>query len=60
MKEIVKHMLMKLTQEKGEVSVEWALVAVIMGLIISTVFMPGVSGALTTAITTISGYLSAA
>lgn len=60
MKELVKYLYMKLNQEKGEVSVEWALVAVIMGLIITTVFSPGVSAALTAAIATISGYLTSA
>jgi Flp pilus assembly pilin Flp len=60
MKEIVKNMLMKLKQEKGEVSVDWALVAVIMGLVITTVFSPGIKAALNAALTTIEGYLTAA
>jgi len=60
MKKIMKYMSLKLKEEKGEVSVEWALVAVIMGFIIYSVLNPGVSAALTTAIATISGYLTAA
>ena len=60
MKEIMKYMSKKLKEEKGEVSVEWALVAIFMGLAISTVFSPGIQAALTTALGTISGYLSAA
>ena len=59
MKEMLKYVQLKLQEEKGEVSVEWALVAVIMAVIIATVFNPGISGALTTAIGTISSYLTA-
>jgi Flp pilus assembly pilin Flp len=56
MKEILMYTLRKLQQKKGEVSVEWALVAVIMAGIILTVFSPGVSGALTGAM----GYITSA
>ncbi len=56
----MKAMLKKLQSEKGEVSVEWALVAVIMSVIILAVFYPGVQGALTTAITTITTALTGA
>ncbi len=58
MKEIMKYMFRKLKQEKGEVSVEWALVAVAMGSVIVLVFSPGITAALTTALATISGYLT--
>jgi len=60
MKEMLRYMRMKLKQEKGEVSVEWALVAVIMAGVILAVFMPGVSGALTAAIATITSALTTA
>lgn len=60
MKEIMKYMFMKLKQEKGEVSVEWALVAIFMGLAISTVFSPGIQAALLAALGTITGYLTTA
>ena len=60
MKEMLKYVQMKLKAEKGEVSVEWALVAVIMAAIIVTVFSPGVSGALQGAIDAISIKLSTA
>ncbi len=53
MLEMLRYLKLKLQQEKGEVSVEWALVAVIMTLIIATVFLPGVRGGLDTAMTTI-------
>ena len=51
---------MKLKEEKGEVSVEWALVATIMAVIILAVFYPGVQTALQNAITTISNTLNQA
>ena len=60
MKEMLRYMRMKLQEETGEVSVEWALVAVIMALIIATVFNPGVSAALTAAIARISDTISTA
>jgi Flp pilus assembly pilin Flp len=60
MKKMLKEMHKKLKQEKGEVSVEWALVAVAMGSIIILVFNPGITAALSTAIATISGYLTTA
>ncbi len=58
MKETLKNMLMKLKEEKGEVSVEWALVAVIMAGIIVLVFSPGVSSALQAAIDNITTALT--
>jgi Flp pilus assembly pilin Flp len=60
MKEILRYIKMKLQAEKGEVSVEWALVAVIMALIIAGVFNPGVSAALTAAIQRISDTIASA
>ncbi len=60
MMEILKHMFGKVKQEKGEVSVEWALVAIFMGLAISVVFSPGIQAALTAALGTITGYLTTA
>lgn len=57
MKEMLRYLQMKLQQEKGEVSVEWALVALIMALIIAVVFLPGVRGGLDSAIQTISAKL---
>ncbi len=56
----MKKFFRKLKEEKGEVSVEWALVAAFMGFVIMSVFLPGVSSALSTALTTISGYLTSA
>ena len=60
MKKMLKYMFKKVKGEKGEVSVEWALVAVAMGSIILLVFSPGIKAALNTAIATISGYLTTA
>ncbi len=60
MKEMLRYVLMKLKQEKGEVSVEWALVAVIMAIIIAGVFMPGVQGGIQTAIDKIKSTLTTA
>jgi len=60
MMEILKHLKMKLKEEKGEVSVEWALVAVFMTIARSAVFLPGVQAALTTAIGYISSQLTGA
>lgn len=57
MKKTLEHVVMKLKDQKGEVSVEWALVAVIMALIIVAVFAPGVSGGLSTALSNVSGQL---
>ncbi len=57
MKEMLRYLQLKLQQEKGEVSVEWALVALIMALIIAVVFLPGVRGGLDSAIQTITGQL---
>ncbi len=55
--EMWNYLRMKLKQEKGEVSVEWALVAVMMALIIALVFMPGVRGGLQTALSNITAKL---
>ncbi len=55
-----RYLQMKLKQEKGEVSVEWALVAVIMAVIIVAVFMPGVRGGIQGAIDTITTQLKTA
>ncbi len=55
--EMWNYLRMKLKQEKGEVSVEWALVAVMMALIIALVFMPGVRGGLQTALGNITAKL---
>ncbi len=60
MKEMLRYMSMKLKQEKGEVSVEWALVAVIMAGVILAVFMPGVRGALQGAVDSITAALTTA
>lgn len=60
MKEILRYMWMKLQAEKGEVSVEWVMVAVIMAIIILGAFLPGVGGALNTAITAISTAITTA
>ena len=60
MKEMLKYVEMKLKEEKGEVSVEWSLVAIFMAVAIATVFSPGIQAALTAALGTISGYLTTA
>ncbi len=60
LKEMWKYLQIKLKQEKGEVSVEWALVAVIMALIIVAVFMPGVRGGIQTAVTQVQSSLETA
>ncbi len=56
----MKKFFRKLKEEKGEVSVEWALVAVIMAAIIVLVFSPGVRDALSAAIASISSALTTA
>jgi len=53
-------MRMKLQDVKGEVSVEWVLVAVIMAIIIVGVFNPSVQTMLQTAIQAISTQISGA
>ena len=53
------YLQMKLKDEKGEVSVEWALVATIMAVIILAVFYPGVQTMLQNAITNISNDVAA-
>ncbi len=58
MKEMLRYLRMKLQQERGEVSVEWALVAVIMAGVILTVFLPGVGEALGQAIDAIKAALT--
>ncbi len=60
MKEMFRYLQMKLKQEKGEVSVEWALVAVIMAVIIVGAFLPGVRGGIQGAIQTIQDSLTTA
>jgi len=60
MKEILRYMRMKLQDEKGEVSVEWVLVAVIMAIIIVLAFSPTVQAMLTQAIGRISTEVSTA
>ncbi len=60
MKEMLRYLWMKLQEEKGEVSVEWVLVAVIMAGIILTVFSPGVTGALNAGIGYITGVINGA
>jgi len=60
MKELLMYIQMKLKEEKGEVSVEWALVAVIMCVIILATFMPGVTGALAAGIASITAALTTA
>ncbi len=56
----MKKFFRKLREEKGEVSVEWALVAVIMAFIILGTFLPGVTGAISAAIANISSALTTA
>jgi Flp pilus assembly pilin Flp len=58
MKEMLTYLRLKMQQEKGEVSIEWALVAVVMAIIIIGAFMPGVQTGLQTAITKINGMLN--
>lgn len=60
MNKIWNYIQMKLKEEKGEVSVEWALVAVIMAFIILGVFSPGVKEALNQAIDGIKSAISSA
>ena len=54
MKEMLRYMRMKLQDVKGEVSVEWVLVAVIMAIIIVLAFSPTVQTMLTQAVGRIS------
>ncbi len=58
MKDMFLRLYVKVKDQKGEVSVEWALVAVAMALIIIAVFLPGVKGGLDTAITNIKTKLA--
>lgn len=60
MKEMLRYIRMKLQEEKGEVSVEWVLVAVIMAIIIIGVFNPTVATMLTDAIKVISDKIASA
>ena len=60
MKEILRYMWTKLKAEKGEVSVEWVLVAVIMAIIIVGAFSPTVQAMLQSAINRISTEVSGA
>ncbi len=50
MKNMLRYMRMKLQDVKGEVSVEWVLIAVIMAIIIVLAFSPTVQTMLTDAI----------
>ncbi len=60
MKKMLKDMRTKLQQEKGEVSVEWALVAIVMAIAIIAAFLPSVQAMLTSAISTISDKIAGA
>ncbi len=60
MKEMFRYLKMKLQETKGEVSVEWVLVAVIMAIIIVVVFNPTVSQMLTTGIEKIQTQITGA
>jgi Flp pilus assembly pilin Flp len=60
MKKMLKFLRLKLREEKGEVSVEWALVAVVMAIIIIGAFLPGVRDALGVAIDRISALITSA
>jgi Flp pilus assembly pilin Flp len=60
MKGILRYMWTKLKAEKGEVSVEWVLVAVIMAIIIVGAFSPTVQAMLQAAINRISTEVSGA
>ena len=56
----MKKFFRRLKNQKGEVSVEWVLVAVIMGIVIVATFMPNVQTALTTGITRINTQMTSA
>ncbi len=60
MREMFRYLKMKLRENKGEVSVEWVLVAVIMAIIIIAVFNPAVSNMLTNGIQQIQSQISGA
>ncbi len=60
MKEMFRYLRKKLQETKGEVSVEWVLVAVIMAIIIIAVFNPAVSNMLTNGIDQIQSQISGA
>jgi Flp pilus assembly pilin Flp len=60
MKEMFRNLRKKLQDNKGEVSVEWALVAVVMCVVILAAFLPGVQGALEAAIQSITSALTTA
>jgi len=53
MKDLFLKLFVKIKDQKGEVSVEWALVAVVMCLVILGAFLPGVRDGLDTAFTNI-------
>jgi Flp pilus assembly pilin Flp len=59
-KDMFLRLFVKVKDQKGEVSVEWALVAVVMAGVILVAFMPGVSEALTQAIDAIKAKLTQA
>ncbi len=56
-KDVFLKLFVRLKDQKGEVSVEWALVAVVMCLVIMGAFLPGVRDGLNTAFATISDKL---
>ncbi len=60
MKEMFRYLRKKLQETKGEVSVEWVLVAVIMAIIIIAVFNPAVSNMLTNGIDQIQSQINGA
>ncbi len=60
MKKMIRYMRTKLQQEKGEVSVEWALVAIVMAIAIIAAFLPSVQAMLTAAISNIGDKIAGA
>ncbi len=57
LKDMFLKLFIKVKDQKGEVSVEWALVAVVMCLVILGAFLPGVRDGLNTAFTNITAKL---
>ncbi len=60
MKKMFRYLRMKLQETKGEVSVEWVLVAVIMAIIIVIAFSPTVQSMLETGISRIQSQITSA
>ncbi len=60
MMNLLKSMGRKLKDNKGEVSVEWALIAVIMAVAILAIFNTSVRDAMQTAINTVTNALTTA